>query len=109
VDIKIFRQARIICYLNFTDEYSWFGKVVKCEFEKSFYIEMTDSDKDWNRTTFGFDLVDTEQDLLLKFSHTNWPEINHHFKFSSLCWAMLLNSLKNYLETGSVIPFNERN
>ena len=70
---------------------------------------MTASDKDWNETTFGFDLADTEQGVLQKFSHINWPEINHYFKFSSFCWAMLLNGLKNYFETGAVIPFNDRN
>lgn len=95
--------------LNFTNEFNWFGKVSKCEFDKSFYITMTDSDKDWKDTTFGFDLEETEQGVLLKFSHVNWPELNHHFKFSSYCWAMLLNSLKKYLESGTVIPFKERN
>lgn len=95
--------------LNFTEEYDWYCKVSKVELNKSFHLSMTKSDKDWNPTTFGFDLKSNENGTLLNFSHVNWPEANHHFKHSSFCWAMLLNGLKNYLEKGVVIPFEERN
>ena len=95
--------------LNFTDEFNWFGVVSKCEYDKSFYIKMTDSDQDWNETTFGFDLKESENGVLVEFSHVNWPQLNHHFKYSSYCWAILLKALKNYLETGTVISFKDRN
>lgn len=70
---------------------------------------MTKSDKDWNPTTFGFDLESSDKGTMVNFSHINWPEQNHHFKHSSFCWAILLNGLKNYLEKGVIIPFEERN
>lgn len=95
--------------LNFTDEYDWYCKVSKVELPKSIHFKMTKSDDDWSPTTFGFDLKDTEDGTLVEFSHVNWPEQNHHFKHSSFCWALLLNGLKNYLEKGIVIPFEERN
>ena len=41
---------------NFRDTDDWYGKVIKSVSSKSFYIKMTKSDKDWNPTTFGFDL-----------------------------------------------------
>jgi len=54
-------------------------------------------------------LEEVDKGTLLKFSHENWQELNHNFKHSSFCWAMLLNDLKNYLENGIIIPFEKRN
>ncbi|MCK0110155.1 SRPBCC domain-containing protein [Flavobacteriaceae bacterium S0825] len=95
--------------LNFTDEYDWYCKVSQVKPNESFHLKMTKSDDDWNPTTFGFDLVDTKNGTLLKFSHVNWLKENNEFKNSSFCWAMLLNDLKNYLEEGKIVPFDERN
>ncbi|WOD43258.1 SRPBCC family protein [Hwangdonia lutea] len=95
--------------LNFTDDYNWFCKVSKVINNASFHLKMTEADKDWEPTTFGFNLEQTENGTLVKFSHVNWPENNHHFKHSSFCWAMLLNGLKNYLEKGVIVPFEDRN
>ncbi len=95
--------------LNFTDEYHWFCKVSKLELNKLIAFKMTVSDKDWDSTTFQFELEPHNEGTMLKFSHVNWPEANDHFKYSSFCWAMLLNGLKNYLEKGLIIPFEARN
>lgn len=95
--------------LNFTDDYNWYCKVFEVKINESFHLKMTQSDADWNPTTFGFDLETNENCTLIKFSHINWPYNNHHFRHSSFCWAMLLSGLKNYLEKGVVIPFEERN
>ena len=95
--------------LNFTDTYNWYGKVSSCISDKSFHIYMTKSDHDWDATTFGLELEEVDKGTLLKFSHENWQELNHNFKHSSFCWAMLLNGLKNYLENGIIIPFEKRN
>lgn len=93
---------------NFTDAYNWFGTVAKCTPNFSFYIKMTDADADWNPTTFGFDLNENEGVTSVQFSHINWPRCNAEFKQSSYCWAILLNGLKNYVEKGVIIPFEER-
>tara|TARA_R110000868_G_scaffold53370_3_gene167641 strand:+ start:671 stop:1099 length:429 start_codon:yes stop_codon:yes gene_type:complete len=95
--------------LNFTDQYNWFCKVSKIKVNESIHFKMTKSDSDWNPTTFGFDLEAKENGAYLKFSHENWPANNDHFKHSSFCWAMLLNGLKNYVEKGVIIPFEDRN
>ena len=94
--------------LNFTDQYNWFGEVSKVEVNRSFFIKMTHSDPDWNPTTFGFTLEEKENGTYVRFSHTGWPKNNDHLKHSSFCWAMLLNGLKNYIEKGIVVPFEER-
>lgn len=93
---------------NFTDAYNWYGKVSQVKPNQSFFIKMTKSDADWNPTTFGFELEENEEGVSVKFSHTGWPECNTEFKQSSFCWAILLNGLKNYVEKGIVIPFEER-
>ncbi|MEQ8573885.1 MAG: SRPBCC domain-containing protein, partial [Fulvivirga sp.] len=73
-----------------------------------FHIKMTDADEDWNPTSFGFDLTELEGGVDVKFWHVGWPECNHHFRRSSYCWAILLQGLKNYIEKGIIIPFEER-
>ncbi|WP_425636807.1 SRPBCC family protein [Algoriphagus yeomjeoni] len=92
----------------FSEEYDWFGKVVSVDPKKSFHIKMTESDQDWNPTTFGFELEESGEKVVVKFSHTNWPACNEHFKIASYCWAILLQGLKSYIEKGIIVPFEER-
>ena len=92
----------------FTPEYDWYGEVVKVEVPNSFYIQMTHSDNDWNSTSFGFDLTQIPNGVLVQFWHKNWPECNAHFRRSSYCWAILLRGLKIYVETGEMVPFEDR-
>ena len=94
---------------NFTDQYDWYAEVKSVLEEEHIHYKMTKSDKDWNPTTFGFELEHSNKGTLLMFSHINWVKDNHEFKNSSFCWAMLLNDLKNYLEKGKIVPFAERN
>ncbi len=101
-------ELNSIYNFNFTDAYNWYGKVIECKENVSFFIKMTDSDEDWNPTTFGFTLEEKENGTYVRFSHTGWPKDNDHLKHSSFCWAMLLNGLKNYIEKGIIIPFEER-
>ncbi|NVK53473.1 MAG: SRPBCC domain-containing protein [Flavobacteriaceae bacterium] len=94
---------------NFTDAYNWYGKVTVCKPNTAFFIKMTKADEDWNPTTFGFELeVINKTKTKVHFSHANWPKQNAHFKHSSFCWAILLHGLKNYIEKGIIIPFEER-
>ena len=80
--------------LDFTDKYDWYCKISKLITSKSIHFKMTKSDADWNPTTFGFELEPTKNGILVKFSHVNWQEENHHFRHSSFCWAMLLYKRK---------------
>ena len=92
----------------FTPEYDWYGTVSKIEENETFHIKMTKSHPDWDPTTFGFDLEQKKGTTQVKFWHEGWPECNAHFRRSSFCWAMLLNGLKDYVEHGKIIPFDER-
>ncbi len=94
--------------LYFTPEYDWYGEVVQADEPTSFRIKMTQSDADWNPTSFGFDLTRLPESTLVEFSHSDWNECNAHFKQASYCWALLLNGLKKYIEDGAIIPFEQR-
>lgn len=69
---------------------------------------MTQSDLDWDSTTFRFDMEQDNGKVILRFSHLGWPECNSQFRIASFCWAMLLKGLKDYLEKGIILPFEER-
>ena len=92
----------------FTPKYNWYGVVTKSEANRHCHIKMTRSDEDWNGTSFGFDLEGISEGTQVKFWHVGWPACNHHFRRSSYCWAILLKGLKDYLERGIIVPFEER-
>lgn len=92
----------------FTPEYDWLGEVSELVPNQKFYVKMTKSDSDWNPTTFGFDLKKDNDFIQLSFSHLGWPKCNSEYKSSSFCWAMLLKGLKDYLEKGIILPYEER-
>ena len=94
--------------LNFTDDYNWFAEVSKVKTNEHFYLKITNADSDWNPTSFGITLEEYQGKTLFKFSHINWPENNHEFRNSSFCWSQLLQALKNYIEKGTIIPFENR-
>lgn len=92
----------------FEEPYDWYGEVTKAVPGRSFHVKMKKSDPDWEQTTFGFDLEKEENGVWLQFSHQNWPTRNRHFRHSSHCWAILLQGLKEYIEKGKIIPFEQR-
>lgn len=92
----------------FGPEFNWFGEVVKYSENEAFHIKMTDSDEDWNPTSFGFDISEENETTKIRFWHIGWPECNAHYRRSSFCWALLLQGLKDYVEKGVIIPFEER-
>ena len=93
---------------NFTDQYDWYAVVTNVLSNVECTWKMTKSDPDWNSTSFGFELVQRPEGCLVKFFHLDWPELNNHYKTASFCWAMLLKGLKDYVESGKVIPFENR-
>lgn len=92
----------------FGPDYNWFGEVTGYAANKAFHIKMTVSDSDWDSTSFGFDLEERDGKVLLKFWHKGWPAFNAHYRRSSFCWAILLKGLKNYVEKGIIVPFEDR-
>ncbi|MAL17906.1 MAG: hypothetical protein CL670_06520 [Balneola sp.] len=92
----------------FGEEYDWYAEVIESVTNTSFHVRMTKSDKDWNPTSFGFELNDAEDGTEVTFQHTGWPSCNTHFKTASYCWAILLKNLKEYVEHDTIVPFEAR-
>ena len=82
--------------------------MTQCEIGKVFRLEMASADEDWNPTHFEYVLEKIDKGTWMKFAHNGWKYSNDHFRRSSFCWAMLLNGLKNYVEKGIIVPFEER-
>ncbi len=109
--LKCSGSAQLATQYNFyfTDEYDWFGEVHSVEIGKHIHWLVTKADEDWTNTIFGFDLVALEENKTqVKFKHILWDSANDHFRRTSYCWAMLLSLLKDYVESGHVVPYEKR-
>lgn len=95
--------------LYFAPEYNWRAKVSRYEAGEIFELRMLKAMPDWEPTSFCFEVEESTNGCILHFSHTNWLSVSNEFKTASFCWAMLLNGLKNYLEKGIIVPFEDRN
>ncbi|MCB0664564.1 MAG: SRPBCC domain-containing protein [Saprospiraceae bacterium] len=93
---------------QFTEKYDWYGRVSRILPDQSFHVRMTKSDEDWNSTAFGFELEEQNENTVVHFTHLDWSERNAHFRIASFCWAMLLKGLKDYVEKGIIVPFENR-
>ena len=92
----------------FSPDYNWYGEVISFIPNQVFRIRMLRADADWNPTNFGFEMEAKKELVQLRFSHLDWPVLNTHYRVASFCWAMLLKGLKDYLEEGIILPFEER-
>ena len=94
--------------LGFGAEYQWTARVSACVASRLFEFTMTASDADWRRSRVRFELVPSPNGTTLRFSHVGWPQKNTHYRVSSHCWALYLRLLRRYVETGEVVPFDDR-
>lgn len=92
----------------FSDAYDWSAIVTKEISSQHFELTMDKSDEDWEGTKFGFIIKEEHQGCLLSFYHKNWTNNNHHYRRTNHCWAILLQGLKDYIEKGKIIPFENR-
>jgi uncharacterized protein YndB with AHSA1/START domain len=94
--------------LGFGPDYDWIAQVTACEPAKTFELEMTKSDDDWNGSRVRFELAPHKGGTWVRFRHTGWPDANEHYRISSFCWAMYLRVMRRYLEHGETVPYEER-
>ena len=92
----------------FSNDYDWYGEVSEMIMDQSFVIKMTQCELNWLPTSFGFNLSEGAHDVILQFFHSGWKQVNHEYRKTSYCWALLLHGLKRYVEVGEIIPFEER-
>lgn len=94
--------------LRFGPDYVWHAVVSRWVPQSEFELELTDADKDWLGTRVGFRLEENDGATNVRFHHTGWPEANDHYHGSCYCWAMYLRLLRRYVETGEVVPYEDR-
>jgi uncharacterized protein YndB with AHSA1/START domain len=94
--------------LYFGPEYNWKAIVRKYDTSSVFELQFIDAEADWLGTKVGFLLTQKENKTTVEFYHTDWPELNEHFKISSYCWAMYLRILKRYLEFDEIVAYEKR-
>ena len=94
--------------LWFGPKYDWRAVVTRCTPGREFELEMVRADKDWMSTRVGFLLEQTAGVTRVRFHHTGWLEVNEHYRISCFCWAMYLRLLKRNIETGEIVPYEQR-
>jgi len=94
--------------LAFGPGYDWRARVTQCEPPTSFELEMTKADADWMGTRLTIQLSKVAGGTNVAFSHSGWPNANQHYRASCYCWAMYLRVMKRFLESGEVVPYDER-
>jgi uncharacterized protein YndB with AHSA1/START domain len=83
----------------FSDDYDWRAKVLEVSKNESISFQMTKADEDWKNTMLSFEIINKGDHVhVLRFEHRNWNEINAHFRRTSFCWALYLNTLKENAE-----------
>lgn len=95
--------------LFFGSEYDWRAEVAHVVPGKELTWKTTRAMDDWLPTSFGFRLAESETGTIVHFFHTGWTDANDHFAITSFCWGQLLQGLKEYVENGKIIPFDQRN
>lgn len=88
--------------------YDWKAQVIHCVPGRELSWKFVETMEDWKPTQLRFVLSESNGGTLVQFSHCDWEEASDHFAISNYCWGQLLNGLKDYLETGTVIPFEKR-
>lgn len=60
---------------------------------------------EWKDTIVTFELAESDHQVLINFSHSNWAQQTSLCAHCSTKWAVFMLSLKSYLETGKGQPF----
>ena len=94
--------------LYFSDDNDWRAVVSRCVPQTEFELQLTNAHADWRGTRVGFILEEQYGITQVRFHHSGWPEENDHYQVSCYCWAMYLRLLKQHLEYGKFVPYEER-
>jgi uncharacterized protein YndB with AHSA1/START domain len=93
----------------FGPEYDWRARVIHVVPGLQLTWQMTQAMEDWLPTQVGFQITPKASECAVRFFHRNWPHDGDHYAITCFCWGQLLRGLKDYVETGVVVPFAKRN
>jgi uncharacterized protein YndB with AHSA1/START domain len=94
--------------LWFGPEYAWRATVTRCLPDSDFELQRVRADNDSMGTRVGFRLERRGDVTWVQFHHTGWPSANEHHRISCHCWAMYLRLLRQWLERGEFVPYENR-
>ena len=80
-------------------------EITKLEHNSRVEWKCFQGDKEWIDTTFEFDIEETEEETILRFSHSNWKEETDFFAYCNYQWGYYMRSLADYCEKGEGTPF----
>jgi uncharacterized protein YndB with AHSA1/START domain len=73
--------------------------------DKKVVWQCTEKEGEWKDTIITYDLVKTDEQVFVNFSHTKWLQQTSFCSHCNTKWAVFLLSLKDYLEKGKGQPF----
>lgn len=84
----------------FSDDYDWKAEVVECIPDHKVVYRIIHADEDWTGTLLSFELIEKSQgNIILRFEHQNWQNINDHYRRTNYCWAKYFLQLKKFVES----------
>jgi uncharacterized protein YndB with AHSA1/START domain len=93
---------------HFGTECHWQGRVTEYRRNEIIEWEMTKASPDWMGSKVGAVLKEHDEYTIVDFYHKGWAYSNEHFRISSYCWAMYLRCMKEWLEKGVFIEYENR-
>lgn len=86
----------------FSRDHDWRAEVVEVHAPTQISWQMRQADDDWLPTQLHFSLEESADgtNTTVRFAHTSWAKINDHFRRTSFCWAMYLETLRKVVEKG---------
>jgi len=84
----------------FSEDYDWNSKVIELIPNQKVVYTMTVADEDWTGTVLSFEILKrSEGNIILRFEHQNWKEINDHYRRTNYCWAKYFLKLKKFVDS----------
>lgn len=79
--------------------------VVELIIDKKIVWLCSEKEGEWKDTSITFDLVESDEQVFINFSHSNWKKQTELCAHCCTKWAVFMLSLKDYLEKGQGHPF----
>ena len=89
---------------HFSEEYQKTMRVVELLPNRRVLWECVEGDVQWLGTTIAFEIEPVAGGIELRFYHAGWEAETELFGHCNYQWAVYLQSLKSYLETGKGRP-----
>lgn len=87
--------------------YDVLAEIKELDSPKKVCWKIVEGPQEWLGTEILFNLIPSEEETIIHFSHKNWTSSTDFMAQCNTKWAVFLLSLKDLLETGRGHPFPE--